>query len=102
LEVLFVLLHFFGADGLPLYVLVLVGPPAGWTQAVHCRLNVVVAELAYLYIVSIDQITMGWARLSHLVAAGTGLEELVVEVQLLHAEWANFFLFILVDELVLL
>lgn len=96
------LLHLLWTDGFPLYVLVLVRPSAGRTQAIHCRLDVVVAELAYLVISLASRMTMRWVRVSYLVAAGTGLEELVVEVQLLHTEWANLLLLILVDELVLL
>jgi len=39
---------------------------------------------------------------TYLIAAGTGPEVLVGDVQLLHTKWAYFLLLILIDELILL
>lgn len=88
----------FGRDDLVFDVLVVVGPPARGTQAVHVVLDIVVAELTYLErvvsIVAPRRKMQG--REANLVAARTRLEALVSEVELLDAEGAGL-LFVIVE-----
>jgi hypothetical protein len=93
----------FGRDGLPLYGRVIVGSAAGGTQPVHGRLDVVVAELAYLargLAGRLETASPSFGGKAYLVAARTRAEVPIRQVELLDAERAALVL-VIVDELVL-
>jgi hypothetical protein len=95
----------FGGDVLELNGRVVVGTATGRTQAVHGRLDVVVAELAYLATGSVGPRAMRdesstRARPTHLVATGTRAEVSVRQVELLDAEGTALVL-VVVNELVI-
>jgi hypothetical protein len=72
----------FGADDFVLYGSFVVRSSASRAEAIHSRLDVVVAELTYL---EASEAVGASAREAHLIAAGTGPEVLVREVKLLDA-----------------
>lgn len=94
----------FGSDVLELDGRIVVGTATGRTQAVHRRLDVVVAELTYLATVLAQRLDVAAARAwrrAYLVAAGTRAEVSVGQVEFLDAERTALVL-VVVDELVVL